>query len=163
MVGDCQGTRQVPHTQETLEKMAERVFELSRIASLARTRRPSGSLDLTESEFLTLGILAREEPQTIGEVQKSIGVVPAQMSRIIRSLEDREGGGYIKCSINPHDRRCIDVVLTDRGRESYQQYRSARLRATTEILAVLSPSDRMEFMRLMGLIHEHIARSLQGQ
>jgi DNA-binding MarR family transcriptional regulator len=150
----------VPHTQETLEKMAEQIFELSRLASLARSRKPASALELTESEFLTLDLLAKHEPLTIGEAQKAIGVVPAQMSRIIRSLEGQEGGGYIGCSINPHDRRRIDVILTERGREAHKKYRLARLRTITDILSILPPEDRIEFMRILGLIQDHFERSL---
>jgi DNA-binding MarR family transcriptional regulator len=152
----------VPHTQETLEKMAEQIFELSRLASLARSRKPPGPVELSESEFLTLDLLAKHEPLTIGEVQKAIGVVPAQMSRIIRALEDREGGGYIRCSINLHDRRRIDVVLTERGKRAHKEYREARLGTITDTLSVLAPHDRVEFLRILGLIQGHIERDLQA-
>ncbi|UCF33950.1 MAG: MarR family transcriptional regulator [Phycisphaerales bacterium] len=152
----------MPHTHETLEKMAEQIFELSRLASLARSRKPAGPVELTDSEFLTLDLLAKHEPLTIGEAQKAIGVVPAQMSRIIRALEDREGGGYIKCSINLHDRRRIDVVLTDRGKQAHKKYREIRLGSITETLSILPPEDRVEFLRILGLIQGHIERSLQG-
>ena len=150
----------MPHTQETLEKMAEDILELTKVAAVARSKVASGQTDVTESEFLALDLLARRQPLTIGDIQKDIGVVPAQMSRIIRAMEAREGGAYIRCSINPQDRRRIDVVLTDRGRETHQAYRTSRLSSIIEILSTLTTEDRVQFVRILGKIHERIAQSL---
>ena len=150
----------MPHTQETLEKMAEDILELTKVAAVVRSKRASGQADITESEFLALDLLAKQEPLTIGDIQKGIGVVPAQMSRIIRALETREGGAYIRCSINPQDRRRIDVVLTDRGRETHQAYRTSRLSSILETLSTLTTEDRVQFVRILGKIHQRIAQSL---
>ena len=90
----------MPETQKTLDLMAAEIFELYRLIALARSRQPSGPDDLAETEFLTLDLLVREEPLTIGSVQKQIGVVPAQMSRIVRALEEQGGKGYVRCQIN---------------------------------------------------------------
>jgi DNA-binding MarR family transcriptional regulator len=148
----------VPHTQETLEKMAEEILELSKVAAVARSRASGGHADVTESEFLALDLLARQQPMTIGDIQKAIGVVPAQMSRIIRALEGRDGGGYIQCSINAQDRRRIDVVLTDRGREVHQSYRASRLSSILETLSTLTIEDRIQFMRILGKIRQRFAQ-----
>lgn len=143
----------MPDSKETLDKMTTEIFELYRLIAIARTRLPSGPDDLSETEFLTLDILSREQPLTIGEIQKQIGVLPAQMSRIIRALEGRGGGrGYVECSINSEDRRRIDVTLTKSGSEAFEKYRNVRLGSMREILSVLVPEDRVQFMRILGEI-----------
>ncbi len=144
----------MPDSQETLDKMAGEIFELYRLVAIARSRRPSGSDDLSETEFLTLDLLAKEQPRTIGEVQKQIGVLPAQMSRIVRALEDEDGRGYVECKINPRDRRRINISLTDAGRKAYETYRTVRLGSMQQILRVLPPNDRMHFMRILGQIRD---------
>src|SRR5258705_397352 len=53
-----------------------------------RARRRAG--DLKEVEYLTLALLQQNESMIVGEIQRLLGVLPAQMSRIIRSLEARE-------------------------------------------------------------------------
>jgi len=143
--------------------MAEEIFELSKLASLLRSRNPSGPDDLSESEFLALDILSKHQPLTIGEIQRKIGVVPAQMSRIIKSLEHRTGGAYIKCAINPDDRRRVDVTLTREGAESHEAYRGARLESVHGILRSLSPEDRLNFMRILRRIRGSMSESLQGE
>lgn len=129
--------------------MAEEIFELYQLIAIARSRRPTGQEDLSESEYLALNILAKNQPLRIGEVQKQIGVVPAQMSRIVRALHEDGGKGYIACKINSDDRRRIDISLTAEGRQAYENYRSARLQTMYQILEILPAADRTHFMRNM--------------
>ena len=149
-----------PESQEALDKMAQEVFELYLLVAIARSRRPAGPDDLSETEFLTLDILSKDQPLTIGEVQKRIGVLPAQMSRIVRALEEQSGRGYVECKINPEDRRRIDISLTGMGREAHQKYRNARLSSIYEVLSVLGPDDRQHFMRTLRQIHEGFAKNI---
>src|SRR5262245_23702918 len=97
-----------------LEGLAQGVFDLVTQFCLAlpRSRRRAG--DLKEVEFLTLSILHRHETLIVGEIQRLLGVLPAQMSRIIRALEMRDRP-LIACRINPQDKRKIDVALTPDG------------------------------------------------
>ena len=148
----------MPSSQETLDKMAAEIFELYRLIALARSHRPSGPDDLSEAEFLTLDLLTKSQPCTIGQIQKDIGVLPAQMSRIVRALEEQGGRGYVECKINAQDRRRIDVSLTDAGTSAYESYRTARLGSMYEILRVLAPNDRIEFMRMLGQIRDAFAK-----
>ena len=143
--------------------MAEEIFDLTTLASIRRFRSRSGkSGEISESEFLTLDILAKHQPVTIGEIQKRIGVVPAQMSRIVKSLEDRGSKSYIHCSINARDRRRIDVAITPEGRSAYEKYRSTRLLATLDTLSALSPKDLDDFMRVLRKIKQRISENLDA-
>lgn len=150
----------MPDTQETIDKMAAEIFELYRLIAIARSHQPAGPEDLSETEFLTLDLLTKSQPCTIGHIQKEIGVLPAQMSRIVRALEEQGGRGYVECKINAEDRRRIDVSLTDAGTSAYDRYRSARLGSMDAILRVLAPNDRIEFMRMLGQIRDAFARNI---
>jgi len=149
--------------RRTLEELAEEILELSTMGSAARFRSKAGAATghLTETEYLALDALIKESPLTVGQIQKAVGVLPAQMSRIVRALESKEGKALITCEINPHDRRRIDVSLTLVGRKAYQAYREARLGFTVEILRELSPTDREEFMRLLRLMRVSVAKRMQ--
>lgn len=147
----------MPKTQETLDQMAGEIFELYRYIALARSRQPTGPEDLSETEFLALDMLMKQDLQTIGEIQKSIGIVPAQMSRIVRSLETQGGKGYVECKINPSDRRRIDLAITKAGKEAYNKFRDNRLRSMYQVLNVIPPDDRLEFMRILRQLREAFA------
>ncbi len=147
----------MPHTPESkkaLEEMAQEIFDLYLLVAIARSRRPAGPDDLSDTEFLTLDILSKEQPLTIGDVQKRIGVLPAQMSRIVRALEAQGGRGYVECQINAEDRRRIDISLTAIGKKAHEKYRTARLESMLHSVSVLSLEDRAHFMRILGQIHE---------
>ncbi len=148
--------------QHELEKMAEEILELSNLGSLARNvPRKKRTVDLTETEFATLDYLARAEPLTVGELQKHIRVLPAQMSRIIRALESKAGDPMIRCDINQQDKRRIDVRLSDTGRKAHEEFRRARLGLTLQILEHLSDRDRNEFMRILRHMRTLISDTLQ--
>lgn len=144
----------MPEPQQVLDQMVEEIFALFKVIAAARSRRPSNSSDLSETEFLAMDVLAKDGPFTIGEVQKRIGVVPAQMSRIVRSLEVEGGRGYVECKINPKDRRRIDVSLTDSGTKALAAFHQARLASFYTVLEALDPADRTEFMRMLKCIRD---------
>ncbi len=150
----------MPDTQQTMDKMAEEIFELYRLIAIARSRQPSGAQDLSEGEFLALDVLAKEAPLTIGDVQKRIGVVPAQMSRIVRSLEVNRGKGFLSCEINQQDRRRVNVKMTGDGKQAYKDYRTNRLSSMRAVLEALVPEDRIEFMRMLLCIREAFSERL---
>lgn len=155
-----QDTQTMPDTsgsKNTLDDMALEIFELYQLIAAARSRRPAGPDDLSETEFLTLDLLSKEQPLTIGDVQKRIGVVPAQMSRVVRSLEEQGGRGYVECKINAKDRRKIDISLTPDGATAHDKYRASRLGSMHQILEVLPPDDREHFMRILRQIRSAFA------
>ena len=97
-------------TTDRVEDIAHELFQVVTQICLStlRGRRPAG--DLKEVEFLTLSLLQDHGSMIVGDIQRVLSVLPAQMSRVIRSLENRERP-LIQCSINPRDKRKIDVEL----------------------------------------------------
>ncbi len=147
-----------------LGRAAEEIFELTKISWLLRTRQRRRSvLELTETEFLTLDLLTRPESLTVGQLRSHVGVLPAQMSRILRSLERRGDKPLIRCAINPLDRRRIDVVITDAGRKAHRAFRDARVSLSAETLSQLPPQDVKEFMRIMEKIRSLMLPQLQKE
>jgi DNA-binding MarR family transcriptional regulator len=124
------------------DELARQLFSVvtSFSLSLPRGRRRIG--DLKELEFLTLSILSGHGTMIVGDIQRLLGVLPAQMSRIIRSLEGRERP-FIACHINPQDKRKIDVCLTAAGDKALADYRDQRVRAIADLLGKL-PEDDLE-------------------
>lgn len=147
-----------------IDNMAQEVLELSQLSTIARSRLSESGASLTEPEFLALDALVRCSPLTVGELQRSVGVLPAQMSRILRGLERHTGGQpLVECSINPDDRRRVDVTLTDAGRALHQSYRRGRLSFICDFLANLSETELVCFMGIIRRFRERLEKRLEEQ
>jgi DNA-binding MarR family transcriptional regulator len=136
-----------------LNDFAEEVLQLSQqVWALESKTKGKEHPDISETEFLTLDLLSRSQPQTVGDLQRQIGVLPAQMSRIIRALENKAEGPLITCRINSQDKRKVDVELTRAGAQSHQAYRRVKLGSIQEMLLTLPEQDRDDLMRILHLL-----------
>ena len=129
----------MPRTTE----LAEHIFALSKRSWIAVSKQTAG---LSETEFLSLDVLAELGRSNVGQIQKRVGVLPAQMSRLLRRLET---AGFIRCQINRQDKRKIDVLITPAGRRAHAAYRQAKLTPIIAALERLTPEERAQFMELI--------------
>jgi DNA-binding MarR family transcriptional regulator len=145
-------------TRLPVEEIAQQLIDLVTQFNLAlpRGRRRVG--DLKEVEFLTLSILHQRDTLIVGDIQRQLGVLPAQMSRIIRSLEARERP-LIACRINPQDKRKIDVALTPAGAKAFDDHQKGRAHAVAGLLARLPEDDLDDLQRLLEKAHDLIGHS----
>jgi DNA-binding MarR family transcriptional regulator len=123
-----------------LQELAQNLFDVVTRFCLLAPQGRRRSEELKEIEFLTLSLLHRHEPLIVGDIQRQLGILPAQMSRIIRALETRERP-LIACRINPHDKRKVDVVLTPEGLAAFREHQLARVRTLVHLLGRLEPED----------------------
>ena len=144
-------------TAVRLDELAHRLFEaFTRFCvTLPAARRRDGGLK--DVEFLTLALLRQHRTMIVGDIQRLIGVLPAQMSRIIRSLEARDRP-LINCRINVRDKRKIDVCLTPAGEQAFVDYRAEQVRALADLLGHLSDEERDDLVHLLDKLHAVVER-----
>lgn len=134
--------------KSSLQEMAEDIFGLTVLAWRRHAADRSGTHELTEAQYLTLDYLHNHSQATVGEIQRSMGVLPAQMSRIIKTLESGFEKALITRELNKQDRRKIDVRITAEGQKLYREFRNSRLEQTEELLGQLPEQERVEFVRI---------------
>jgi DNA-binding MarR family transcriptional regulator len=144
-------------TGDRLEEIAQDLFEVFTQLCLAALRGLRRVGDLKEVEFLTLSILQDHGTMIVGDIQRQLGILPAQMSRVIRSLETRERP-LISCRINPHDKRKIDVGLTTAGQKALMDYQAVRVSRIGELLRNLSEEDQDELNRMLEKLRNLLER-----
>ena len=142
-----------------VEEIAHGFFEI--ITQLGLTvphgrRRRTG--ELKDVEFLTLALLQDRGTMTVGDIQKVLGVLPAQMSRVIRPLEARENS-MIACHINAQDKRRIDVRLTSAGEKALHDYEATRVSRIIDVLRDLPEEDKEELGRLLDKLRGALLQS----
>jgi DNA-binding MarR family transcriptional regulator len=148
----------VSDTMVRVDELAQKLFDVITqfCLTIPRHRRRSG--DLKEVEFLTLSILRQHDTLIVGDIQRMLGVLPAQMSRIIRALEMRDQP-LIACRINSQDKRKIDVNLTPAGRFAYNDYQTSRVASITLFLSKLSEDDLDDLQSLLAKMHDLLAEN----
>ncbi len=149
----------VAASETRLDEIAQSLFDLATYVCLAgpRGRRRGG--DLREIEFLALSLLQERPTMIVGEMQRRLGVLPAQMSRIVRSLEDR-GEPLISCRINARDKRKVDVCLTEAGTRALADYHATRVGQITDLLRELGDEEREELGRLLDKVRSTLMRKI---
>jgi len=149
-------------TGERLEGIAHDLFEVfTRLGlSTLRGRRRLG--DLKEVEFLTLSLLQAHGTMIVGDIQRLLGVLPAQMSRIVRALEGRERP-LIHCRIDSRDKRKVDVVLTTAGEKALLEFQNARVARLAERLRSLDNGDLDDLVHLGDKLHALLERQPQSE
>jgi len=150
-------------TQTSLrtDDLAQTLFNvLARFGLTVPRLRRRGS-DLKEVEYLTLSLLQQHEMMIVGDIQKQLGVLPAQMSRILRALETRERP-LIHCRINPQDKRKIDVALTAAGLKSLREYQTTRVQQITLLLGRL-PGEELDHLNRLLDCFQDLLRPTNGE
>lgn len=143
---------------QRVDEIAQDLFEVVTQVCLSTLRGRRRAGDLKEVEFLTLSILHAQGTMIVGDIQRLLGVLPAQMSRIIRSLEGRERP-LIQCHINSRDKRKIDVDLTGAGEKALLDYQGIRVGRIVERLRSLPDDDLEDIVRLLHKLHGILERA----
>ena len=146
--------------EQAIQNLARRIFAITVRTWIGSQReKMKGGYDLSESEFLALAALESADCLSVGELRREVGVLPAQMSRIIKALEHRYDEKLVVCSINAKDKRKIDVAITARGRRAVEAYRRAKILATVDALRSLSDKDLSALLRILNEIQKVFERA----
>ncbi|EHN73230.1 MarR family regulatory protein [Streptomyces coelicoflavus ZG0656] len=130
-----------------------RVFRLAR-AMGDRMEQAYARFGISRGEFDALATLRRSgEPYTLSPRQLSATLMLTTGGMTGR-LDKLERAGLLRRSPDPHDRRGLQVTLTDRGLELIDEAVGAGLAAQTEALASLDPE---RAALLAGLLRDLLA------
>jgi len=101
------------------ESLTALVLDLFRLNSLLLTEgdRLVSRLGLTSARWQILGVVAASErPQPVAWLARDMGANRQNVQRIINDLRKQ---GLVALETNPHHRRAQLVVLTDKGRQTF--------------------------------------------
>ncbi len=145
-----------------IENLAEEILRLQLMFwKMRHINRIDDPYDLNEAEYAALDALSENKEITVGQLQRILDVRSAQMSRIIRSLENKSGAKLVECSLNPNDKRKINVKMTETGKKAYNEYRNRRISANFELIMDLDPQERENLGKLLESYRKAIAKRLE--
>lgn len=137
------------HYQGTAAETAalDAYIKLSRAAESAgaRINHHLGAYDLTVSQFGVLEALYHLGPMQVGQLGEKILKSSGNMTLVVDNLVKR---GLVRRQRREDDRRCIDIHLTDAGRQRIEQIWPAHL---THVVAAFEPLTADEQAQLAAL------------
>ena len=123
-----------------------------RLSRQIRRQREPGH-DLTANQLSVLGVLAKHDAMTIGELAAHELVKPPSMTRIVTNMEE---AGLVVRRPHPTDKRQIRVELTPRADELVLANRRRRDEWLQKKLKQLSPEER-DILRKAAPVLERLA------
>jgi MarR family 2-MHQ and catechol resistance regulon transcriptional repressor len=103
-------------------------------------------LGLGLSDFAVLEALLHKGPQPVNVIGRKILLTSGSITTAIDRLESRK---LVRRTSDPDDRRARVVQLTESGRRLIEKAFEQHTRDMEETLAVLSPTDRVQLVRLL--------------
>lgn len=131
------------------------LFRLNSLLLIAGDRLVA-RLGLTSARWQILGaIVAAERPQPVAWLARNLGVNRQNVQRIINDLHKE---GLVAFEANPHHRRAQLVVLTDKGRQTFE----AAMRLQTPWINSLSDELLVKDMEIVHRVIIALRQKLEG-
>ncbi|WP_313349285.1 MarR family winged helix-turn-helix transcriptional regulator [Paracoccus sp. (in: a-proteobacteria)] len=115
---------------------------------------------LTSARWQVLGAIAlSEQPQPVAWLARDLGANRQNVQRIVNDLHKE---GLVMFQPNPHHRRAQLVLLTDKGREAYENAITAYTPKVDALAEGLSTKDIGTALRVMTMLREKLEDELSA-
>lgn len=122
----------------------------------ARTAYQATPVQLSYVSLRAMAAINREPGLRVGELARREGITQPSMSQAIKKLVDEN---YITRHPSPEDARATDLMITDKGRDILQQYRTDSAAQIVPVLDALDDADIAALNRAAELL-QHITQKL---
>lgn len=107
------------------------------------------SIDITQTQLLTIATLAEEAPIRLSGLSKKMNISAPTVTGIVDRLEKL---GHVKRVPDKCDRRAINVDLTIKGKNVAKKLRATIKRKWKGLLMQLPKRDQENYVRILGRI-----------
>ncbi len=122
------------------------ILLFERLRKLGPGTQPCEDAGITPPQFLLLDWVGRNPGSSLSEIAHGLRLTPPTVSVAVRRLEK---SGFLERKPDPHDKRSIQIHLTQTGKVLYQKGETYRLRKVEHLLSALAPEDRKQFIILL--------------
>jgi len=110
--------------------------------------------------FAALATLEAFGAASQAELCRRTDIDRSDMNAVMNALEAE---GAITRRTDPENRRQYIVDLTGPGRKRFEHLKERILEAQDQALAPLSGAERQELVRLLRIVHDHLAPAVAGE
>ena len=139
------------------------ILDLFRVHSVLLTAgdRLVAGLGLTSARWQILGaIAAAEHPQPVSWLARDMGANRQNIQRIVNDLNDQ---GLVAFETNPHHKRAQLVLLTDKGKQTFDAAMRLQAPWINDLSEGLSLKDMQTFQHVISELRQKLERSQPGE
>ncbi len=135
-------------------------FLLADVSRLLRRNfnRMAQSLGLTQTQWLAIAHLARNQGIRQNQLAEILEVQPISVARLIDRMET---AGWVRRSPDPTDRRALNLYLTDKSEPILKEMRSYATKVRTEALAGLTEKDQQALLKNLSIMRQNLCDKAQ--
>lgn len=137
--------------------------ELLKLSADMRRLRPTTEISqgMRGMPMVMRVLLDADGPLSPGQIARAAGVTDARIANTLRALEQR---GYIRREPSEHDRRRVEVIVTEEGRRRASEHFDELLDMVGGFLEELGERDTHDLIRILGHIEQVMeARRREGR
>lgn len=105
---------------------------------------------LSPQQNHTIEIVGTEGSIRMKPLAEKLGITTGTLTVMIDRLEK---AGFLERMRDPSDRRAFNVVLTEKGREIYQEHHTYHLKLAEDIVGCLDEKETERFARILEKIN----------
>lgn len=140
------------------EKYTQYSFILDRAArrvkQYAQASFSEKAFDITIDQWMVLKALYNEDPMTHKDLAEKTGKDQPTLTRIVDIIIKKE---LVERIEHPHDRRCLLVQLTHKGREKIKMLSPEIAKIRMKAWENLSEEDFRNFTRILNTIYNNLS------
>ena len=121
--------------------------------------RSVSSMELTASQGFVLGYLThhRSAPVFQRDLEREFGFSHPTASGILQRLESK---GFVQFAVCDRDRRCKQILVTDKALQLHEQIRARMQENETQVTKGMSAAEIAQFQRLLNLAMKNMGAEL---
>src|SRR5215475_8582155 len=143
--------------------LTDLMLDLFRLNSLLLTAgdRLGARLGLTSARWQILGaIVEAERPQPVAWLARDLGANRQNVQRIVNDLHSE---GLVAFEANPHHRRAQLVVLTDKGRRTFDAAMALQAPWVNDLSEGLSVKDLLAVRRVVTVLRRKLESNNESE
>ncbi len=144
-------------------KMGETDFgaEVAKILPLIMrefTKRPKSifsELSLTIPQIVVLEFLTDQGPRKMNELATALSFTMSAVTVIVDKMIKLK---LVKRERSSEDRRVVNVILLNKGREMTRRIKDARRNLVNELFSTVTVEDRQQYLRILRKVYKNLRR-----
>ncbi len=120
-----------------------------------RSKSIFSELPLTIPQIVVLEFLTDHGPRKMNELATALHVTMSAVTVIVDKMIKLK---LVKRERSSEDRRVVNVILLNKGRETARRIKDARRNLVNELFSTVTVEDRQQYLRILRKVYKNLRR-----